>query len=146
VDASHDDGLPTLPRAADEEEWTENGLAFLSTTVPKHNEKSERLLNLFRRQYEFRQVIEPLLKTIEFDARGVPALWWPAGKRLNVVVDPSRAFGQPIDAITKVPTAVLATAAKSQSIEEVAKTYQVPQSSVRHAVEFESNLGLKRAA
>ena len=67
-------------------------------------------------------------------------------KRLNVVVDPSRAFGEPIDAITKVPTAVLATAAKFQSLDEVAKTYQVPQSSVRHAIEFESNLELKRAA
>jgi hypothetical protein len=109
-------------------------------------EENERLLNLFRRQFEFRQVIEPLLKTIDFDNRGAPVLWWPAGKRLNIVVDPGRSFGQPIDAASSVPTAVLAAAARFEGSIAAARTYQVPESSVRRAVEFESGMESRQAA
>ena len=63
----------------------------------EHGEQRERLLNLFSRQYEFKQIVEPLLKSIDFDERGSPLQWWPSGRRASILVDPARAFGQPIE-------------------------------------------------
>ncbi|RWX74426.1 hypothetical protein EPK99_24905 [Neorhizobium lilium] len=100
----------------------------------------ERLLNLFRRQYEFKEIIDPLLKTVDFDDHGSPKLWYPAGRRVNIIIDPLRAFGQPIDGVTSVPTTVLATSASEFGIEETSIAYDVPESSVRRAVEFEHSL------
>jgi hypothetical protein len=112
----------------------------------ERGEERERLLNLFRRQYEFRQIIEPLLKTIDFDERGAPSQWWPLGRRGNILVDPARAFGQPIDAATSVPTAVLAAAGRQEGIEGAARAYDVPQSSVKRAIEFEATMEQRAAA
>lgn len=112
----------------------------------ERGEKRERLLNLFRRQYEFKQIIEPLLKTVEFDSDGIPFLWWPLGRRANVVVDPARAFGQPIDAASSVPTAILAAAARQEGVQIAARAYDVSVSSVRRAIHFESTMEQRAAA
>lgn len=112
----------------------------------EHGEERERLLNLFRHQYEFKQIIDPLLKTIDFDERGAPSQWWPAGRRGNILVDPSRAFGQPIDSVTSVPTAILAAAGRQEGVENAARAYDVPQSSVKRAIEFEAKLERRLAA
>lgn len=114
--------------------------------MDEHGEERERLLNLFRRQYEFKQIIEPLLKTVDFDKRGAPFLWWPMGRRGNVVVDPARAFGQPIDAVTSVPTVVLAAAGQQEGIPAAARAYDVPPASVRRAIEFERKMEQRAAA
>lgn len=106
----------------------------------EHGEEPERLINLFRRQYEFKQIIEPLLRTVDFDEKGAPSQWWPIGRRANVLVDPSRAFGQPIDSVTSVPTAILAAAARQEGVENTARAFDVPQNSVRRAIEFEATL------
>jgi uncharacterized protein (DUF433 family) len=112
----------------------------------EQGDERERLLNLFRRQYEFKQIIDPLLKTIDFDERGSPVQWWPAGRRANIIVDPARSFGQPIDSSTSVPTAVLAAAARQEGIETAAKAYDVPLASIRRAAEFEAELTRRLAA
>lgn len=112
----------------------------------EHGEEREGLLNLFRRQYEFKQIIEPLLKSVDFDDKGAPFQWWPAGRRTSVVVDPGRSFGQPIDVSTSVPTAVLAVAANRDGVETAALAFDVPETSVRRAVEFEAELERRLAA
>lgn len=110
-------------------------------------EKREQLLNLFRRQYEFNGVLDPILKTVDFGEDGNPLVWWPGGRRLNIVIDPARSFGQPIDAASSVPTAILATAAELEGgIRAAAKAYDVTETSVRHAVEFESLMEQRLAA
>lgn len=109
-------------------------------------EEREHLLNLFRRQYEFKGIIDPILKTVDFGEDGGPLLWWPGGRRLNVVVDPTRAFGQPIDASSSVPTTVLAAAAQQEGIIGAARAYEVSEASIRRAVEFEALLGQRMAA
>lgn len=114
--------------------------------MDEHGEERHRLLNLFRRQYEFKQIIEPLLKTIDFDEHGAPFQWWPLGRRENIVVDPTRAFGQPIDSISSVPTAILTAAARQEGIEDAARAYKVPQASVKRAVEFEATMERRTAA
>ena len=114
-------------------------------TGPDGQER-EQLLNLFRRQYEFKGIIDPILKTVDFAENGNPLLWWPAGRRLNIVVDPARSFGQPIDAASSVPTVVLAAAAKQEGITGAALGYDVSEISVRRAIEFEASFGERIAA
>lgn len=106
----------------------------------------ERLLNLFRRQYEFKGILEPILKSVDFGKDGNPKLWWPAGRRTNIIIDPERSFGAPIDGETSVPTSVLATAAKEMGLADTAKAYEVPLASVRRAVEFEAMMEQRLAA
>ncbi|MCW5734025.1 MAG: hypothetical protein KIS73_07865 [Enhydrobacter sp.] len=119
---------------------------FQVVETDEHGNQRERLLNLFRRQYEFRQIIEPLLKTVEFDEQGIPSLWWPLGRRANVVVDPARSFGQPIDAASSVPTAILAMAGRREGIAAAARAFDVSSASVRQAIRFEATMEKQAAA
>src|SRR3546814_15438946 len=50
------------------------------------------------------------LKGIEFSPNDAPVRWWPMGKRSHIVIDPLRAFGQPITNGEGVPTTILAEA------------------------------------
>jgi len=106
----------------------------------------ERLLNLFKKQYEFSSVINPLLKDVEFDPQGAPSAWWPAGRAGKILIDPGRAFGQPIDAQSSVPVTILAHNGKRQGIDATARAYDVPKASVRRAMEFMGATELRRAA
>lgn len=100
----------------------------------------ERLLNLFKKQYEFHDIVEPILKTVEFGENGAPLQWWPEGRRMGIVVDPGRSFGAPIDNATSVPTSVLADSARALGEAETMIAYDVPRSSVSRAVAFEERL------
>jgi hypothetical protein len=104
------------------------------------------LLNLFSRQYAFEKIIEPLLKNVEFEGGQAPAAWWPLGRQKQILVDPRRAFGQPIDAVSSVPTAILAAAARQEGIARAAMAFMVPPASVKRAMEFENGMELKAAA
>jgi len=119
---------------------------FQVVETDENGDQRERLLNLFRRQYEFRQIIEPLLKTVEFDDQGIPSSWWPLGRRANVVVDPGRSFGQPIDSASGVPTAILAMAGRREGVAAAAQAYDVSAASVRHAIRFEATMEEQAAA
>ncbi|PKP76772.1 MAG: hypothetical protein CVT81_12835 [Alphaproteobacteria bacterium HGW-Alphaproteobacteria-3] len=109
-------------------------------------EGSDRLIDLFKSQFAFREVIEPSLKNIDFED-GVPVRWWPLGKAGRIVLDPDRSFGAPIEAETSVPTSVLAKAVEAEgSIESVARVWSVPHASVRRALDFQRQLEQTRAA
>lgn len=109
-------------------------------------QEHEHLLNIFRKQYEFKSFIDPLLKSIDFNDGGVPSVWWPRGRKLNVKIDPSRSFGQPIEASSSVPTSILAACAKQEGIRGAAQAFDVGEASIRRAVEFESLMGQSLAA
>lgn len=84
-----------------------------------------------------RAVIEQTLHDVDFTG-DLPSLWWPLGRRAGVVVDPTRSFGQPIEAETAIPTHTLALAADVESgVEEAARLYEIPPRAVRRAVRFE---------
>lgn len=119
---------------------------FQVVETDENGDQRERLLNLFRRQYEFRQIIEPLLKTVEFDDQGIPSSWWPLGRRASIVVDPGRSFGQPIDSASSVPTAILAMAGRREGVAAAAQAYEVSAASVRHAIRFEATMEERAAA
>jgi uncharacterized protein (DUF433 family)/DNA-binding transcriptional MerR regulator len=100
----------------------------------------ESLLDLVKSQYEFKSIVEPFLfEGLEFSALGIePVRWWPLGRGRRVVVDPERAFGQPIVDPESVPTSVLARAFRAEgSIHAVACWYMVDSKSVEDALEFE---------
>lgn len=106
-----------------------------------------KLIDLFKRQFAFREIIEQSLTNLEYDDAGSPLLWWPLGKSGSVVIDPARSFGQPIEAETSIPTASLASAAKAEGSQEAAaRAWGVPMRSIRRAVAFEQHLALRKAA
>ncbi len=103
-----------------------------------------KLLDLKKRQYVFKQVIERTFKDLDIEDDTV-ARWRPFNGKQSIVIDPGRAFGQPIASQFGVPTIALAEAVEAEgSIEDVARLFDVSISVVRDAVQFED--GLKRAA
>lgn len=108
---------------------------------------ADRIVDVLRRQYAFRDVIEPSLKTVDFDSSGAPTQWWPAGRRAGIVVDPDRSFEQPIDHDTSIPTAALATAVAAEgSIDAASRAWGVPATAFRRALAFERKEELPQAA
>lgn len=106
----------------------------------------EQLLNLFKRQYTFKGVLDPVLQTVDFGDDGNPTIWWPMGRRSNIIVDPKRAFGAPIDGESSIPTSTLAREASVLGVDETAMAYDVSRQAVLRAVEFEGSLGMSQAA
>lgn len=99
-----------------------------------------RVLDLKRRQYVFKQVIERTFKDLDIEDDAV-ARWRPLQGKKSIVIDPHRSFGQPIAADYGVPTVALAEAVEAEgSVERVARLYDVSLSVVRDAVRFESTL------
>ncbi|WP_245446598.1 hypothetical protein [Neorhizobium sp. T25_27] len=103
-----------------------------------------KLLDLKKRQYVFKQVIEKTFKDLDIQDDTV-ARWRPFNGKQSIIIDPDRAFGQPIASQFGVPTVALAEAVEVEgSAEDVARLYDVPVAVVRDAVHFED--GLKRVA
>jgi uncharacterized protein (DUF433 family) len=101
----------------------------------------DQMIDLFRSQHVFREIIEPSVRNIELDDSGLPIRWWPRGKQARIVVDPQRVFGQPIEADSGVPTSVLSAACEAEgSLEKAARVWDVPVVAIRRAVEFQSSL------
>jgi uncharacterized protein (DUF433 family) len=101
---------------------------------------TDEMVDLFLRQHVFREIIEPSLKNIDF-TDGIPSRWWPLGKQARIVLDPQRAFGQPIEVGSGVPTASLAAAVEAEgSMEDAARIWSVPVAAIRHSVEFQKGL------
>ena len=106
-----------------------------------------KLIDLFRNQFAFRDIIESSLTNLDYDEAGLPKMWWPLGRGKSVVIDPRRSFGQPIEAETSVPTGRLAAAVKTEgSAEAVARAWAVPLRAVKRAVEFERRMTFRAAA
>jgi uncharacterized protein (DUF433 family) len=107
-----------------------------------HRETGEpSLLEIVRRQHVFGQISTPLLKDLETTQDGLVVRWWPLGTNRSVVLDPRRNFGRPIVGEHGVPTEVLAKAAAAcDSIREVVRWFDVPESQIGDAVEYEQQL------
>lgn len=98
------------------------------------------LIDLTRGQYVIRAVIEQTFRELDIEG-DIVTRWRPFHGRASIVIDPRRAFGQPIAADTGVPTVALADAVKAEgSAERVACLYEVPMAVVRDAVRFEALL------
>jgi uncharacterized protein (DUF433 family) len=106
------------------------------------------LVDLARNQMAFGRIIgSSLYAGIEFSGRLLPAPWWPLGPDVPVVLDPARAFGQPIVSGASIPTRTLADAAAAEgSIAAVTRLFEIEPRSVRAALRFERHLVQRLAA
>ena len=99
------------------------------------------LLDLKRRQFVLTGVVERTFKDLDISDDDIVARWRPFGGKESIVIDPQRAFGQPIVTDYGVPTVTLAQAVKAEgSIGKVSYLYEVPASVIRDAVNFERSL------
>ncbi|PDT82955.1 DUF433 domain-containing protein [Sinorhizobium sp. BJ1] len=104
-----------------------------------------KLRDLVTGQYAMYDVIERYLaKGIEFNpGSGLAEYWRPdAAKFPNVVLDPTKAHGQPVLDDYEVPTSVLfgLWRAEDQDYDAVADWYEIPREKVEQAVEYEIDL------
>jgi len=105
-----------------------------------HKTGEPDLLDLKRHQYAIKQVIERSFKDLDI-ADDAVSRWRPLNGKASVVIDPTRAFGQPIASKSGVPTVALSEAVEAEgSIDHVAMLFTTPASVVRDAVRFEKQL------
>ena len=98
------------------------------------------LLDLKKHQYAIKQVIERSFKDLDI-ANDAVSRWRPLNGKFSIVIDPTRAFGQPIATKSGVPTVALVDAVEAEgSIGRVAKLFIIPTAVVRDAVRFEKTL------
>ena len=114
-----------------------DGRAILQEEAQVSGDK--QLINIVNDQREFKRIVNPFLKELEFDQGNLR--WWPLGRERLVVVDPVRNMGQPTVTRSGVPTRVLANSVKANdSVETVARWYEVSPQEVKDAVTFEQSL------
>jgi len=103
-------------------------------------EEEPKLIDLKNKQYVFKDVIEKSFKDLDLE-NGIVARWRPFGGKKSIVIDPERAFGQPITDEYGVPTRALAEAVEAEgSISSVARLYEISLSTARDAVAYEESL------
>jgi len=117
-----------------------DGKSIFADIVSESGEES--LVDLFKNQYGFKKILDPYLyRGLEFSPSDDLLRWWPMGQKRKVVLDPARAFGQPIVSTGYIQTTVLASAYRAEeSFERVANWFGTDARSVRDAVEFEGKL------
>jgi uncharacterized protein (DUF433 family) len=126
------------PRPFSTRRFQTDGRTIFLDTVQKSGEAE--LLDLKKRQYVLKQVVERTFKDLDIEHDAV-AQWRPFQGKDSIVVDPARAFGQPIAASYGVPTVALAEAVEAEgSLQRVAELYEVPVAIVRDAQKFEEFL------
>ncbi|MFL1463883.1 hypothetical protein ACI6QG_16860 [Roseococcus sp. DSY-14] len=100
----------------------------------------ERIIDLRNMQFSFRDVIAQTFKDLDIEDDAVRR-WRPYRNKASIVIDPQRAFGQPIAATAGVPTIVLADAMKAEgSLARVSRLYEVAPHVVMDAIAFEETL------
>ncbi|MCL2043911.1 MAG: DUF433 domain-containing protein [Treponema sp.] len=101
------------------------------------------LLDLINSQYQFAKIIEPTLyKCIDFNKHEEFAeRWWPLGKKMGIVLDPSRNMGQPILNKYNVRTELIYELHKTNhSIDEISDWYELDKNTIDMAISFEKGL------
>jgi len=100
----------------------------------------EELLDLKSHQYVIKKVIDRTFKDLDLSEH-IVTRWRPLDGKQSIVVDPARAFGQPITNSYGVPTVVLAEAVTVEgSFERVSRLYDVSIGAIKDAVKFEQSL------
>lgn len=121
-----------------------DGRTIFAEIVDRAGEK--QLLDLAKSQLAFGRIIGPSLYAgIEFSERDTPVRWWQ--EKDLIVIDPARAFGQPIVSDVGIPTSTLADAVTAEgSVAAAARLFRAEPRAVRAAVRFERRLAERLAA
>jgi len=117
-----------------------DGRTLYLESVERSEKEEATLLDLKRKQYAFKRVLEQSFKDLDIEDSEV-ARWRPFRGKDSIVIDPERSFGKPIASKFGVPTQALAEAVAAEgSVERVAALYEVSLEAVKDAVKFESEL------
>jgi uncharacterized protein (DUF433 family) len=121
-----------------------------SNDEPAITKRDRKLIEVLTGQHQFADVVEPsLFANVDWED-DLASRWWPMGKSCSVVLDPHVIFGAPHIPGTRVPTDVIADAAKAEGGSEdafraVAEWFGLTPEQVRDAVRFQTEW-FKRAA
>lgn len=98
-----------------------------------------RLLNLRNEQWGFEEAIGPsIVADVVFSDNDWAEQWWPVGRDRGIVIDPKRAFGQPILARFGIPTRMVAITAKTEGdFKKAADILGISREAARDALDFE---------
>ncbi len=96
-------------------------------------------------QLAMREIIDAYLRRVERGPKGVPIKLYPFTRKepvtdttRNVVIDPTIAFGRPVLAGTRVPTAILADRFKAgDALQELADDYRTTPQAIEEALRCE---------
>jgi uncharacterized protein (DUF433 family) len=132
----------TLHPFANRRVFTDGGRIFMAL---RDDELAPDVLEVSSRRSPFQIIAGPVfkhsIKEIEFDEETELARrWWPQGREVPVVLDPTIAFGAPVIAGTRVPTAILARYAETRPVSAVGDAFELPAERIEAAVDFESRL------
>jgi len=116
---------------------TDGNTIFLESAQKTGNTE---LLDLKKHQFVIKDVIARTFRDLDIEDDAV-ARWRPYRGKKSIIIDPQRAFGQPIATVSGVPTIVLTDAVTAEgSIERAAQLFDVSRSVVQDAVNFEKLL------
>lgn len=116
-----------------------DGRKIFADVLPDSAPSRRWLIEMPSGQHSFTFILRHLYEGLVWNEEGRIDCWHPRQSR--VVLDPRRSFGEPIVEEEGVPTEVLARSyLAEQSVEVVAKWYEVDPESVKDAVEFEFDL------
>jgi uncharacterized protein (DUF433 family) len=114
--------------------------AHLEPTDIQGLPRAQALEDLAMGQMVFEEMTRTYFRKLDYDHEAFTR-YWPLGKTRGVVLDRGRAFGQPIDSESGVPTMALFRMVRAgQAPADVADWYQVSEASVHSAVEYEESL------
>jgi uncharacterized protein (DUF433 family) len=126
------------PRPFSTRKFGTDGRTIFLESVARVDEA--QLLDLKKRQFVIKDVIERTFKDLDIEDE-VVSRWRPYRGKPTIVIDPARAFGQPIASSSGVPTAVLAEAATAEgAAHRAAHLFGVSASVVQDAIAFEQSL------
>lgn len=96
-----------------------------------------KLMDLRDKQFVIKKIVESTFRDLDLEDDLVRR-WRPYKGKPTIVIDPQRAFGQPIAAASGVPTVTLADAVSAEgSVARVARLYEVDERVVRDAVKYQ---------
>jgi uncharacterized protein (DUF433 family) len=149
---AHHIPLPKIRRALD---WVSKRLKlsrplaearFATDGVNLYVDQSAQLIDVDKDgQLAMRDIIEAYLRRVERDPLGVPVKLYPFTRKepspnaeRTIVIDPAVAFGRPILAGTRVPTAILADRFKAgDALQELADDYRMTPQEIEEALRCE---------
>jgi len=104
------------------------------------NREDPDVLDLRKNQYVFARIIAKFFKDLDIDDDAV-SRWRPYQGRLTIVIDPQRAFGQPIANSSGIPTETLFDALQAEgSIKRVARLYDVDPAVLKDVQSYQKQL------
>ena len=99
--------------------------------------REQTLINLNKKgQLEWGELINPLLKTFDYEGEELAVRWHVAGNNSEILIDPQISFGAPT--ISGTPTWVLGSRWNSgESVEDIAYDFDLKEDQIKEALLFE---------